>query len=51
MSTSRAFSVLLLLALAGCAGVPRGRDAASACAASEASYECQVQRYHDVAGD
>ena len=38
----------LLLALAGCAAVPRYRPEPSPCALSEASYECQVERYQNV---
>ena len=40
-----------LLALAGCAVVPAAAPqpaAASPCAVHEASYECQVERYHNV---
>ena len=47
----KAFIVVFLLALAGCAGVPyRPRPyIESPCSASEASYECQIERYHNVA--
>lgn len=45
---TRAAILLLLLALAGCAGLPRPEQAASACAGGEASYACQVERYHNV---
>lgn len=46
---TRAAILILLLALAGCAGLPRPELAASACAAAgEASYACQVERYHNV---
>lgn len=35
--------------LAGCAAQPPARPVAvSPCAVSEASYECQVERYHNV---
>jgi hypothetical protein len=46
-----ALTALLLAVLAGCAGVPGGRPAAeSPCArGGEASWDCQVERYHDVA--
>ena len=45
----KAFGVVfLLLALAGCSGVPR-QYPASPCAVSEASYACQIERYHNVA--
>ena len=43
----KAAVVVLLLALAGCSGVPYHPDP-SPCAASEASYECQVERYQNV---
>lgn len=48
---ARTLIVFVLLALAGCTAVPQRHHAAPACAASEASYECQVQRYHDVSVD
>lgn len=43
--------IVLWLALAGCAAPPAAPSAphVSPCAAGEASYACQVQRYHDVA--
>lgn len=44
----KALSAVLLLALAGCSGVPR-QYPTSPCTASEASYECQIERYHNVA--
>jgi hypothetical protein len=39
-----------LLVLAGCAAAPVPPPAApvSACAVHEASYDCQVERYHNV---
>lgn len=43
----KSFCMVLLLTLAGCSGVPR-QYPASPCAASEASYECQIERYHNV---
>ena len=46
MKTS--FSILLLLSLAGCAGLPQSGPLASACTAGEATYACQVERYHNV---
>jgi hypothetical protein len=46
----KAFSVVLLLALAGCSGVPP-QYAASPCATSEASYACQIERYFNVSAD
>ena len=45
----KALIVLFLLALAGCSGIPR-QDDPSPCAVDPASYQCQIQRYHDVAG-
>ena len=44
----RAFSVVLVLAMAGCSGVPYRTHAASPCLAGEATYECQIERYHNV---
>jgi hypothetical protein len=44
----QAFIVVVLLALAGCSGLPPRQAVASPCAVSEASYECQVERYHNV---
>jgi len=44
----KAFSVVFILALAGCSGLPHYQHSASACFAGEASYECQVERYHNV---
>jgi starvation-inducible outer membrane lipoprotein len=38
----------LCLLLAGCSGVPPAPYAASPCAISEASYECQVIRYRNA---
>jgi hypothetical protein len=40
--------VAFVLMLAGCSGVARAPDATSPCYANEASYECQVERYHNV---
>ena len=45
----KVFGVALLLSLAACSGLPQRQSAASACAMSESSYECQVERYHNVA--
>jgi hypothetical protein len=45
---ARTFCVLLLLALAGCSGLPQGQFARSACDAGEASYTCQVERYQNA---
>jgi hypothetical protein len=44
----KAISVILLLALAGCSSIPQPQYTASPCAAGEASYACQVERYHNV---
>jgi hypothetical protein len=41
-------ALFLLLALAACSGMPQSPHTASACAGSESSYECQVERYHNV---
>lgn len=42
--------LLSLLALAGCTTVPAARHDESPCVTQgEASYACQVKRYHDVA--
>jgi hypothetical protein len=45
---ARTCLLLFLLALAGCAGLPPPRPSDSPCAVSEASYACQVKRYHDT---
>ncbi|HVZ46710.1 MAG TPA: hypothetical protein VHA82_23085 [Ramlibacter sp.] len=44
----RSFVIACALALAGCAAAPPVMHAASPCDLSEASYECQVERYHNV---
>jgi hypothetical protein len=44
----KAFSVVFILALAGCSGLPSRQYTVSPCFAGEASYECQVERYHNV---
>ena len=44
----RACGVVLVLALAGCQGVPYRQLTASPCLAGEATYECQIERYHNV---
>ncbi len=36
------------LALAGCAAPPQVQRQASPCDEGEATYACQVQRYHDI---
>jgi hypothetical protein len=40
--------LLLLAVLSGCATTPLPPYAASPCYANEASYDCQVERYHNV---
>ena len=47
---TKALCTLALLALSGCAGLPPRsyQPAPSPCALSEASYECQVERYQNV---
>ena len=45
---SRALAIALLFALAGCTNLPAARNTGSACDAGEASYACQVERYHNV---
>jgi hypothetical protein len=49
---ARLSGLLLLLALAGCAGLGRSEisphDEAAPCAAGENSYECQVIRYRNA---
>jgi hypothetical protein len=44
----KAFSVFFILAIAGCSGVPHTPPTASACFAGEATYQCQIERYHNV---
>ena len=45
----RLLALAAVFALAGCAGVPQAQLAASPCAAGEATYACQVERYHNIA--
>ena len=45
---AKSFALVLLLALAGCAGLPSHVDKASPCSVSEASMACQVERYNNV---
>lgn len=40
--------LVLLLMLAGCSALPPAHRQDSPCDRGEASYECQIQRYHDV---
>ncbi|HSH92117.1 MAG TPA: hypothetical protein VK996_19180 [Ramlibacter sp.] len=42
------FCIILVVVLAGCSGMPRHEAVASPCALDEASYACQVERYHNV---
>jgi hypothetical protein len=44
----KAFSVVWLLALAGCSGVPESQYTVSPCSTGEASYACQIERYQNV---
>ena len=44
----QAITVALVLALAGCSGLPRYQHTASPCVAGEATYECQIERYQNV---
>ena len=46
--TLKSVLLALLLAQAGCTGIPPGTGKASPCAVSEASMECQVERYNNV---
>jgi hypothetical protein len=48
---SKTFAALLLLALAGCTGLPPQQRDASPCAAGEATWACQIERYNNVAVD
>jgi hypothetical protein len=47
----KALPFALLFALAGCSALPQATATASACAAGEATYACQVERYHNVAAE
>jgi hypothetical protein len=44
-------TAVLALALAACSTPAPRDDPASACAKSETSYECQVERYNNVNAD
>ncbi|WP_298933540.1 hypothetical protein [uncultured Ramlibacter sp.] len=44
---AKAFPVVLFL-LVGCTGAQYRPDTSSPCYASEASYECQIERYLNV---
>lgn len=41
----KALSLILLLALSACSGVPQGQYSSSPCASSQSSHDCQVHRY------
>jgi hypothetical protein len=45
---TKSITIALLFALAGCSGLPRAGTSASPCDAGEATYACQVERYHNV---
>lgn len=45
----KTLSAIFIFALAGCAGLPSSLPQdPSPCAISEASYECQIERYRNV---
>ena len=46
----RRFIYIAALLLAGCAGATSQTRVPSPCDASEAAYECQVERYNNVSG-
>jgi hypothetical protein len=45
---AKVFSVVFILAVAGCSGAPLRQYTASPCLAGEASYACQIERYQNV---
>ena len=47
---AKASSVILLLALTACSGLPQRQVAAAstACAGAEYSYSCQIERYQSA---
>lgn len=45
---SKAITIALLFALAGCSAQPPAQYSGSPCDAGEATYACQVERYHNV---
>ena len=48
----KAFSIsIVLVALAGCSGLPPYQYSASACLAGEATYACQIERYQNVSAN
>ncbi len=48
-SIVKACAIACVLVLAGCADLAPRQYTGSPCDAGEASWECQVKRYHDVA--
>jgi uncharacterized lipoprotein YmbA len=48
---ARRFTLILLLALAGCSSHPPYQASPSPCSAGEASYDCQIERYQNVNAD
>lgn len=48
MTAIKPLGILVLLALAGCAGVPSNFQREDPCKGAEASFECQVYRYQNV---
>ncbi|HET8747634.1 MAG TPA: hypothetical protein VFM98_18695 [Ramlibacter sp.] len=47
---ARKLVLLLLLALGACTALPTAQRVPSPCDAGEASYACQVERYHNISG-
>ena len=45
---AKACTIVLILALAGCAGMTPYRPGPSPCDAGEATHACQVERYNNV---
>jgi hypothetical protein len=41
----KALSLIVLLALAACSGVPQSEYVASPCSTDPGGYQCQVERY------
>jgi uncharacterized lipoprotein YmbA len=41
----KALSLILLLVLSACSGVPQGQYSSLPCASNQSSYDCQVLRY------
>jgi hypothetical protein len=42
---TRAFGILVVLALAGCSGMPQGPYQAGPCTTNPGGYDCQVEMY------